>query len=128
MCDSGAWFFGILFGKSTRGVFAASPNKSIVGFIGGIVTSIECGILFKFIFPGVFYGSFWKIVIVSSTTAVAAIIGDLIESVFKRSCDVKDSGTLIPGRGGLLDCIDSLLLGAPIYYIGIHILYLTARV
>ena len=127
MCDSGAWFFGVLFGKSTRGIFQASPNKSLVGFFGGIITSIACGILFKFLFPAIFYGPFWKTIIVSSTTALAAIIGDLIESVFKRSCGVKDSGTLIPGRGGVLDCIDSLILGAPVYYIGIYFLYLLAR-
>ena len=124
MTDSGAWFFGVLFGKSTRGVFKASPNKSIVGFFGGIITAIACGILFKFIFPDIFFGSVWKIVIVSFTTALGAIIGDLIESVFKRSFGVKDSGNIIPGRGGLLDCLDSLILGAPIFYIGIHFLYL----
>ena len=127
MCDSGAWFFGILFGKGTRGFFSASPNKSLVGFFGGIITSMACGLLFKFLFPVIFYGPFWKVLIVAGTTALAAIIGDLIESVFKRSCDVKDSGNLIPGRGGLLDCVDSLILGAPIYYIGVHILYLTAK-
>ncbi len=127
MCDSGAWFFGILLGKTTRGFFQASPNKSLVGFVGGIITSMACALLFKFLFPVVFYGPFWKILIVAGTTALAAIIGDLIESVFKRSCDVKDSGTLIPGRGGLLDCIDSIILGAPIYYMGIYILYLTAK-
>ena len=127
MTDSGAWFFGVLFGKSTRGFFKASPNKSLVGFFGGIITAIACGILFKFIFPTVFFGSIWKIVLVSFTTALAAIIGDLIESVFKRSFGVKDSGTIIPGRGGLLDCLDSLILGAPIYYIGIHFLYLIAK-
>ncbi|MBR5401600.1 MAG: phosphatidate cytidylyltransferase [Treponema sp.] len=126
MCDSGAWFFGVLFGKSTRGFFPASPNKSLTGFFGGIITSIACGLLFKYLFPAVFYGPFWKTIIVSSATAVAAIIGDLIESVFKRSCGVKDSGNLIPGRGGMLDCIDSLLLGAPVYYVSIHFLYLMA--
>ncbi|MBO4640401.1 MAG: phosphatidate cytidylyltransferase [Treponema sp.] len=128
MTDSGAWFFGVLFGKSTRGFFKASPNKSIVGFFGGIITAIACGIVFKFIFPTVFFGSIWKIVLVSFGTSLAAIIGDLIESVFKRSFGVKDSGTIIPGRGGLLDCLDSLILGAPIFYIGIHFLFLTAKI
>ena len=128
MTDSGAWFFGVLFGKSTRGFFKASPNKSLVGFFGGIITAIACGIAFKFIFPTIFFGSIWKIVLVSFATSLAAIIGDLIESVFKRSLGVKDSGTLIPGRGGLLDCLDSLILGAPIFYIGIHFLYLTAKI
>ena len=127
MCDSGAWFFGVLFGKSTRGFFKASPNKSLVGFFGGIITAIACGILFKFIFPTIFFGSIWKIIIVSIATSLAAIIGDLIESVFKRSLGVKDSGNIIPGRGGLLDCLDSLILGAPVYYIGIHFLYLIAK-
>lgn len=105
----------------------ASPNKSLVGFFGGIITSMACGLLFKFLFPVIFYGPFWKVLIVAAATALASIVGDLIESVFKRSCDVKDSGILIPGRGGLLDCIDSLILAAPIYYIAIHILYLTAK-
>ena len=127
MTDSGAWFFGVLFGKTTRGFFKASPNKSIVGFFGGIVTAIACGILFKLIFPTIFFGSIWKIVLLSFGTALAAIIGDLIESVFKRSLGVKDSGTIIPGRGGLLDCLDSLILGAPIFYIGVHFLYLIAK-
>lgn len=125
MCDSGAWFFGVLFGKSTRGIFAASPNKSLVGFFGGILTSIACGIVFKLIFPFIFFGPYWKMILTGFVTAIAAIIGDLIESVFKRSCGVKDSGIIIPGRGGLLDCLDSLLLGAPVYYIIIHFLYLT---
>ena len=127
MCDSGAWFFGILFGKSTRGIFAASPNKSIVGFFGGIITSIACGIVMKLIFPYVFFGPYWKMIILGFVTALAAIIGDLIESVFKRSCGVKDSGNLFPGRGGMLDCLDSLLLGAPVFYIAIHFLYLTTK-
>ena len=127
MCDSGAWFFGVLFGKKTRGIFAASPNKSLVGFFGGIITSIATGILVKFIFPTVFPGPFWKIVVVAFATSLAAIIGDLIESVFKRSANVKDSGILIPGRGGALDNLDSLILGAPIFYIGVHFLYLVTE-
>ena len=127
MTDSGAWFFGVLFGKTSRGFFKASPNKSIVGFFGGIITAIACGILFKLFFPTVFFGSIWKIILVSFATSLAAIIGDLIESVFKRSLGVKDSGTIIPGRGGLLDCLDSLILGAPIYYVGVYFLYLIAK-
>ena len=123
MCDSGAWFFGILFGKSTRGIFAASPNKSLVGFIGGIITSIACGIVFKLIFPEVVTCSYLNIVILGFITALAAIIGDLIESVFKRSCGVKDSGHIIPGRGGVLDSIDSVLVAAPIFYVGQYFLF-----
>ena len=123
MCDSCAWFFGILFGKSTRGFVAASPNKSLVGFAGGVAGSIAFGILFKFLFPDVFTLSFPRMTVLGLITSVAAIIGDLIESVFKRSCDIKDSGTLIPGRGGILDSIDSLLIAAPIFYIGYNFLF-----
>lgn len=123
MCDSFAWFFGILFGKSTRGFVAASPNKSLVGFAGGIAGSIACGLLLKFLLPSVFTISYKNLIILGLITSIAAIVGDLIESVFKRSCDVKDSGNLIPGRGGVLDSIDSVLIAAPIFYIGYNFLF-----
>ena len=123
MCDSFAWFFGILFGKSTRGYVAASPNKSLVGFIGGIISSIGCGFVFKYFFPEVITLSNRNLAILGFVTALSAIIGDLIESVFKRSCDVKDSGNLIPGRGGVLDSIDSVVIAAPIFYIGYNFLF-----
>ena len=123
MCDSFAWFFGILFGKSTRGYVAASPNKSLVGFIGGVVSSVGCGFIFKFIFPEIISISNLHLAILGFITAIAAIVGDLIESVFKRSCEVKDSGTLIPGRGGILDSIDSIVIAAPIFYIGYNFLF-----
>lgn len=124
MCDSLAWFFGILFGKSTRGFVPASPNKSLVGFAGGIFGSIASAVLFKLLFPEILPGSFGKIILLSGICGISAIIGDLIESIFKRSCNVKDSGTLIPGRGGVLDSIDSLLATAPIFYTLFHFLYL----
>lgn len=123
MCDSGAWFFGVLFGKSTRGVCPASPNKSTVGFIGGIFSSVASAILLKVLFPEIYELSYLNLVIISLITSVSAIIGDLVESVIKRSLDCKDSGTLIPGRGGVLDSIDSLLVAAPLFYIAVQFLY-----
>ncbi len=123
MCDSCAWFFGILFGKSTRGFVAASPNKSLVGFIGGIIGSVAFGILFKVLYPEIFTISYLNLSILGCITSISAIIGDLIESVFKRSCDIKDSGKLIPGRGGVLDSIDSVIIAAPIFYIGYNFLF-----
>ena len=116
MCDSAAWFFGVLFGKGTRGFVKASPNKSIVGFIGGIFGSVASGILCAFIWPDVFSGSLWKMIVLGLFISVAAILGDLAESVFKRSAEEKDSGNIIPGRGGALDSIDSILMAAPLYY------------
>lgn len=118
MCDSCAWFFGILFGKNNRGFIAASPNKSLIGFAGGIAGSIFFSCLLKFILPEIFTYSFGNMVILAVLTGFAAIVGDLIESVFKRSCEIKDSGILIPGRGGVLDSIDSIIIAAPIFYIG----------
>lgn len=123
ICDSLAWFFGILFGKGSRGYVAASPNKSIVGFVGGIISSIASGVLFKVLFPQIITTSYLNIILIGFFTAIASIVGDLIESVFKRFCDVKDSGNLIPGRGGVLDSIDSILISAPIFYICYHFLF-----
>lgn len=116
-CDSLAWFFGMLFGKNNRGLVPASPNKSVMGFIGGYAGSIAAGICGHIFFPAVFTGSILKCALLGFLTATAAIVGDIIESVFKRSAGIKDSGTVIPGRGGVLDSIDSILLAAPVYYI-----------
>ncbi|MCR4742659.1 MAG: phosphatidate cytidylyltransferase [Treponema sp.] len=123
MCDSFAWLFGVLFGKNNRGYIPASPNKSIVGFIGGILGAIACGVLFKFYFEDVVIYSYWRVIVLGFITSIAGIIGDLIESVIKRSLDSKDSGNLIPGRGGLLDSIDSIIIAAPVYYAGIYFLF-----
>lgn len=122
-CDSFAWLFGMLFGKGNRGVFLVSPNKSIAGFLGGITGTIAIGLLARYIFPNVFYGSIIKIIFLSGISSLSAIFGDLIESVLKRSAHYKDSGKVIPGRGGILDSIDSILLLAPVFCIAVHFLY-----
>ena len=123
ICDSLAWLFGVLFGKNNRGYVAASPNKSIVGFIGGYIGSIGSALLARCIWPEIFHGSFVKSIILGILVASSGIIGDLVESVFKRSSDTKDSGNVILGRGGLLDSIDSILYAAPIFYVAVHFLY-----
>lgn len=116
-CDSLAWFFGMLFGKNNRGFIPASPNKSIAGFIGGYIGSILAAFLGTLLFPTVFNTSFLNLIILGFLTASAAITGDIVESIFKRSAKIKDSGNIIPGRGGVLDSIDSVLLAAPVFYI-----------
>ena len=123
ICDSLAWFFGMLFGKNNRGYVACSPNKSIAGFIGGYAGSIAAGIIAHLLWTDIFTGSILKGIALGFAVATAGITGDLIESVFKRSAGVKDSGSIIPGRGGILDSIDSILTAAPVYYILIYILY-----
>ena len=116
-CDSLAWLFGILFGKGNRGFVPASPNKSIVGFIGGLIAATAAGWLAFELFPSAFGKSLGGSLLTGLCTGLAAIIGDLIESIFKRSAEVKDSGALILGRGGILDSIDSILLAAPVFYL-----------
>lgn len=116
-CDSLAWLFGILLGKGNRGFVPASPNKSIAGFIGGLVTSIAIGFFAYRLFPDTFGKSLNGSLITGFCTGIAAIVGDLIESIFKRSAEVKDSGALILGRGGILDSIDSILFAAPVFYL-----------
>lgn len=123
ICDSLAWFFGMLFGKNNRGYIKASPNKSIAGFVGGTVGSILSGVLGYFIWPDVFSGSIIKVIVLGLLIALSAIIGDLVESIFKRSADCKDSGHIIPGRGGLLDSVDSILMAAPVYYLLVSLMY-----
>ena len=117
MCDSLAWFFGMLFGKGNRGLIPASPNKSIAGFLGGYFGSIVAGVIGTYLFRDAFGGHMGRLVITGVCTATMAIIGDIIESILKRSTGIKDSGSLIPGRGGVLDSIDSVILAAPVFYI-----------
>ena len=117
LCDSLAWLFGVLFGKGNRGFVPASPNKSIIGFIGGLIAATAAGLLAFKLLPTAFGKSLSGSLVTGFCTGVAAIIGDLIESIFKRSAEVKDSGALILGRGGILDSIDSILLAAPVFYL-----------
>ena len=123
MNDSLAWFFGVLLGKNNRGLIAASPNKSIAGFLGGYLGAVLSCILAQHFWPEVFSGAVYKPVILGLACATTAIIGDLIESVLKRSSQIKDSGNIIPGRGGILDSVDSIIFTAPVYYILTFILF-----
>jgi phosphatidate cytidylyltransferase len=123
--DSLAWLAGNLFGKNNRGLIPASPNKSIAGFIGGLIGSvIVCVCAAKFfpsVFPSYTIGGeplmISLAVILGICTGIVATLGDLAESAIKRSCDVKDSGNIMLGRGGILDSIDSIAVAAPVYFI-----------
>jgi len=127
--DSAAWLSGILFGKNNRGIIAASPNKSIAGFIGGMAASILTGIAASVFIPATFTSKIMPSAaagaILGVTVGAAAILGDLGESALKRSAGIKDSGSLILGRGGALDSMDSLILAAPLYYLLYRILFNT---
>ena len=115
-CDSSSWLFGKFLGKGNRGLFLVSPNKSIAGFIGGYLGAlfIAVSVFYVFKLPNI---KLWEIAVVTVCTTTAAIAGDLVESMLKRSCNVKDSGWIVFGRGGMLDSMDSLLFAVPVFYV-----------
>ena len=113
--DTFAYFFGIAFGKNNKGIIKVSPNKSVAGFIGGLLVPALFGLLSTYIFPEIFTYSLFEGFLLGGITAALAATGDLIESSFKRCAEVKDSGNIIPGRGGVLDSVDSVVMAAPVY-------------
>lgn len=112
-----SYVFGLLFGKNNAGVFKASPKKSVAGFIGGFISCMGISLLFCHIFsenlPQV---PFYLQAVLGAVMCIADNMGDLSESVIKRSTGVKDSGHIIPGRGGVLDCIDGASFCAVVFY------------
>jgi phosphatidate cytidylyltransferase len=118
LADTGGYFAGKRWGKHRLAVMI-SPNKTWQGVAGAIVLVLFGALLaYLALLNGPISLVQWLMLIV--ITALFSIIGDLIESVFKRSHDVKDSGNLLPGHGGVLDRIDSLLAAVPVFVIGIH--------
>ena len=107
--DIFAYVFGMLFGKGNSGIIKASPKKSIAGFIGGTASCMVFSLLLSPVNP-------FQRLLLGLSISICANIGDLAESVIKRASGVKDSGSIIPGRGGILDCVDSLSAAAPLYY------------
>lgn len=112
--DIGAYFFGRTFG-STRITPKISPGKTWVGAIAGLI----CSGLVSLTFAGTFFENkgIWFIILLAILIAIVAQVGDLIESLFKRYYNVKDSGSLIPGHGGVLDRGDSIFLAAPVFFL-----------
>lgn len=111
--DTGAYYAGRAFGRKKL-CPSISPGKTVAGGIGGILAGIVTAEVVSMILPTT--ASVIEIAILAVALVVIGIAGDLIESVIKRAVDVKDSGTLLGGHGGLLDRIDSLLLTAPVLY------------
>jgi len=116
--DTGAFCAGKLLGRHKM-IPAVSPGKTVEGLLGGLATCMLLGILM----------GFWRelppqemvyLVALSLLTCLAAVFGDLFESLFKRERGVKDSGALLPGHGGILDRIDSLTAAAPVFLLGLY--------
>lgn len=119
--DSAAWAVGMLAGRH-RGIVAVSPNKSLEGFLGAFAGSLAAAFLGPVLYPRALSGSPWKLLVLGVLVGAAVIVGDLFESALKRSAGIKDSGTMIPGRGGFLDTFDSILFAAPVFYAVVIIL------
>lgn len=113
----------MLLGRNNKGFLKASPNKSIAGFCGGFAGSILSGVLSWCLWRDIFTGSIIKLVLLGALISITSIIGDLVESVLKRSSECKDSGSIVPGRGGILDSIDSILFSAPVFYFAVTHIY-----
>ncbi len=107
--DTGAYFAGKNFGK-TKLFERISPKKTWEGTIGGAVLSLAVAYVISLFFKDL---RLWEWLIISLIMVIIGSLGDLVESMLKRSINVKDSGSLIPGHGGLLDRFDGLLIAAP---------------
>jgi phosphatidate cytidylyltransferase len=110
--DTGAYLVGQAFGR-TKLFERHSPKKTWEGFIGGIAISAGAALIFSYYFKDLLWNQWVSVAILISCFGT---LGDLIESMFKRSINVKDSGGILPGHGGLLDRFDGLLLAAPVVY------------
>ncbi|MCS6983643.1 MAG: phosphatidate cytidylyltransferase [Leptospiraceae bacterium] len=118
MSDTMQYTFGKLFGKTKVGI-VASPNKTWEGYWGGLLGQVVLSQIFYFVarkFFSVPEFAFWEILLLSIIIFVISVIGDLSESMLKRDAQVKDSGNVIPGHGGILDLVDALLLTIPASY------------
>lgn len=116
--DIAAYIFGVSFGRH-RLFERISPKKSWEGFFGGLIVTAGCGVLFGHFMAGagdaatnmLFWGGLAVVAVLSG------VAGDLVESMFKRSVGIKDSGAIMPGHGGFLDRFDALLYSAPFVFL-----------
>ncbi|MDR0298639.1 MAG: phosphatidate cytidylyltransferase [Streptococcaceae bacterium] len=115
--DSGAYFIGRQFGKHKL-IPSVSPNKTVEGSIGGVVSAVVVSAimiaLFKSSLPDL---PMWLLLILSAVFSCVAQLGDLVESGIKRHFEVKDSGTVLPGHGGILDRFDSMIFLLPLMHL-----------
>ncbi len=121
--DSGAYFVGRKFGRKKLAP-NVSPNKSLEGLYGGAVTSMLIVITVALLYLDMSFAEHILFLILSVVTVFSSVLGDLFESMIKRRAGIKDSGRILPGHGGVLDRIDSLLAAAPTFAAGMYVLKL----
>jgi phosphatidate cytidylyltransferase len=124
-CDIGAYFTGTLIGRHKL-IQWLSPGKTWEGLIGGVFTASALGVMFAWavsrgdLSPGTTPMDWWHGALLGALLAITGQTGDLVASLLKRDAGVKDSSSLLPGFGGILDVIDSLLPAAPVAYWLLH--------
>ena len=123
--DIGGYFAGITLGRGGRHPMAPviSPKKTWEGFAGSVAAGLAAGGLCVTLMLN---GHAWQGLLTGAAAVCAAILGDLAESMIKRDLDIKDMGTLLPGHGGLLERLDSLLVAAPVVWLLLY-LFIPAR-
>jgi phosphatidate cytidylyltransferase len=114
--DIGGYFAGITFGRGGRHPMAPviSPKKTWEGFAGSAAACLAAGALCVTL---LLHGHPWQGLLTGAAAVLAATLGDLVESMIKRDLDIKDMGTLLPGHGGVLERLDSLLVVAPVMWL-----------
>ena len=111
--DIGGYFAGITLGRHLM-VPVISPKKTWEGFAGSAVACLVAGAL---CLPLLLHGHAWQGLLTGAAAVLAATLGDLVESMIKRDLDIKDMGTVLPGHGGILERLDSLLVCAPVVWL-----------
>ncbi len=114
ICDMGAYFTGVTLGKRKLCPLI-SPKKTVEGAVGGILSSIVVTVIVSLCFSKPLFVP----IILTVPFCILGMIGDLFASAIKRSVDLKDYGNLIPGHGGILDRVDSIIMIAPLLYFAI---------
>jgi phosphatidate cytidylyltransferase len=114
--DIGGYFAGITLGRTGAHKMAPtiSPKKTWEGLAGSALTVVLAGVI---LFMALLHGHWWQGVITGIAAVAAAVLGDLAESLIKRDLGIKDMGTLLPGHGGIMDRLDSLLICAPVVWL-----------
>lgn len=118
--DIGAYFAGRAFGRHKLAVHV-SPGKSVEGAVGGLLLTLVLGALLGH-WLALGHAMFAALLALVFMTTLASVLGDLFESMVKREAGLKDSGTLLPGHGGMLDRIDSVTCALPVFALGYFIL------
>lgn len=112
--DTGAYLIGSKYGKNKLAPLL-SPKKTWEGFFGGVISGILSSIIYNYFFH-IFPGNWSLAILCGLGCTIMAAIGDLVESSFKRFSQVKDSGSLLPGHGGLLDRVDAIIFSVPFFH------------